>query len=528
MNQSTSNARVGADLKAVPWVAGMGVALLGTWMLYAAQPGLNWCLCTLAAAAGFVWSEQAGGKHLSAARGVPLALGCVLAGGTAVTANPILHLLILVSVGILAAVLTLYGAGLPPARLGLGSMITAPFRATAACLMACAAQLRALMGLARAERGLPLLRGAFLAVPIGLIFFLLLSTADPTMAQWRDAAWDALIALSFLPRLLFFAILAVAALGSFALAAQLASAAAPESQVRQARPATLRDVERLMVLSAVAGVFALFLVLQLAYLFGNPGGRAGSGVSYADAVHRGFGELTVAAALCLLLALALDHFALRGSRESQARALTLILIAQAGLLLVSAHVRIAAYEKAYGFTLERLYVHAYTIMTAIALLLLAWEVWTAIDARRLFRRLGLVAALAIAMFCYWNHAAWIARQNMERYRRTGMIDVNYLVTGLGDDALPELIHDLPALSAPLAQQAHDQLMALRQRRGVPRPARWYEWNLRRAAARDALASLAGDNARGSVSLRLCAAHSQAYWQLTAYCWPTAPPEPTTF
>jgi hypothetical protein len=119
-------------------------------------------------------------------------------------------------------------------------------------------------------------------------------------------------------------------------------------------------------------------------------------------------------------------------------------------------------------------------------------VWVSIDAGRLFRRLGLAAALAVATFAWWNHAAWIARQNVARYQHTGSIDIDYLVRALGEDALPEVIRALPALSAPLAQQARGQLEVVRTARMRNGRARWYEWNLRRAAAREALASLPRD------------------------------------
>ena len=212
-------------------------------------------------------------------------------------------------------------------------------------------------------------------------------------------------------------------------------------------------------------------------------------MSYAAAVHRGFGELTAAAALCLLLALALDHCALRGARETLVRGVTLILVAEAGLLLVSAHLRLVAYEEAYGYSLQRLYVRAHTVMTAISLALLAWEVCAGIDTGRLFRRLGLAAAIAVAVFSYWNHAAWVTAHDIGRYQRTGTVDIVYLTQELGDDAIPELIRSLPALRDPQAALARSRLEALKVAHAKEAEPHWYEWNLRRMTARRALAAL---------------------------------------
>jgi hypothetical protein len=89
----------------------------------------------------------------------------------------------------------------------------------------------------------------------------------------------------------------------------------------------------------------------------------------------------------------------------------------------------------------------------------------------------------------------VARQNIARYQRSGQLDVSYLVQGLGEDALPEVIRDLPVLAAPQAQMARALLEPLRATSAQARTPRWYEWNLRRAEARAALASLPNNAAR---------------------------------
>ena len=473
----------------IAWVAGLAVSAFGTWVLFAARPGLNAFLWTTLAAAGYGWSARAGGQPGSRPRTLLLVLGSVLAGGIAVTADPLLQLLVVPCVGMIAAILTLHSAGDRLSELGLPGLLAAPWKAVAAGLRSFAGQLRALMRRARAERSVPVLRGLLLALPVVTVFFLLLSAAEPTMAAWRDTVCDALIALSFLPRTVFFVVLAVATIGVLALGGQLPAAGAAAAGRPARHAATLHDVERLIVIGAIAALFAVFLVLQHAFLFGNPGGRSGSGVTYADAVHRGFWELTVAAGLCLLLTLALDQLARHGTRERAVRLATFILIAEAALLLASAWYRVAVYEAAYGYTFQRLYAQAHTLLIGLSLLLLAREVAVGIDARRLIRRMGLLAALALGVFCYWNHAAWIADANIARWRNTGNLDVQYLVYGLGDDALPEVIAQLPALSTPLADGVRIRLAGLQAQRAANAPAHWYEWNLRRAAADRALRAL---------------------------------------
>ncbi len=124
------------------------------------------------------------------------------------------------------------------------------------------------------------------------------------------------------------------------------------------------EMERLIVLGAVALLFAVFEGLQLSYLFGNAPALAGSGITFAEYARRGFAELTVVASLCALLILGLERGARSGSRERAIRGLALAVIALLWVLLVSAFRRLWLYEEAYGFTTARLYAQVYMVVVA--------------------------------------------------------------------------------------------------------------------------------------------------------------------
>src|SRR4029077_3369753 len=134
------------------------------------------------------------------------------------------------------------------------------------------------------------------AMPVTVLLALLLSQADPTFAAWRDALRDVWLDSELLRRGLFFCLVAASLLGMFGLALRPALPATPADA--PAARELFGAAERLIVLGSVAALFALFLVLQVSYLFGNPGARPGSGVSYADAVYRGFIELNIASTVC--------------------------------------------------------------------------------------------------------------------------------------------------------------------------------------------------------------------------------------
>jgi hypothetical protein len=481
------------------WGAALGTGTLVTGLVFDALPGLNWLLALLLVIAGLhiaggprLWSRL--GRHARLA----IAVALLLAGGTVITANGVLHFWSLLGIVSLCAIATLLTAGLPVDRLGPARMALAPFQVGLLVVREAGRRCgRDARGLIRDEHGFRVLRGAGLALPIVWVFFLLLGGADPTLAAWRDALAKAFEDLSIAPRTVFFVLVTVVLLGAYGVATSsprgtLATETVPSE--------LLADLERIIVLGAVAALFALFVVLQVTDLFGDPGARAGSGLTYAEALHRGFIELTAAVSLCATLIIAGDRLAIRGARESLVRALGLLLVAECFVLLGSATQRLLAYPAAYGYTTLRLYVAIYIVAAACALVLLAREVSTTLNLARLAPRVVGVAVLALCVPMYWNSAAWVARQNLERYARSGALDVQYLAYGLSADSIPTVVAALRTLPPDAAATIASRLRASDRRALVPdqAPPRWFEWNYRRAAARAALATsrVAGGDPRG--------------------------------
>ena len=471
------------------WPVALVLAAGQTWVDFAAQPGLNWLLSTVWTVMAFIALHRFAGKPLPWRVLLTASLACLLAGGAAVTANPFLDLLILLTVlTLLATSLLIAGSPGIATQLGLIRLAMSPAAAAWSLLLEAGRRLRDAAGYARAEKSLPTLRGIALALPITLAFALLLSNAEPVLAGWRQVVLIALRDLGFLNRGLVFAIFATVALGSLGIAL-----AAPAGRDRTPGPPSQRSVylgvtERVIVLGAVVGLFALFFGLQLSHFLGQEAATPGSGVTYAQAAHEGFGELTIAATLCATLLIALSRSTGFERFHATERRLSLALILLAQLTLLSAFHRITVYEQAYGYTELRLFVQAYAVGVLICLALLWLEIGRRPDFTRLVQRCALTAALALCALVYWNHAAWIARQNILRYERTGTLDLSYLVRGLGPDAVPELTASLTRLPPPLQTGLRDCLRTTYATHPAAdgRGHAWYEWSYRRAALRSAL------------------------------------------
>ncbi|MGI8510195.1 MAG: DUF4153 domain-containing protein [Gemmatimonadaceae bacterium] len=475
------------------WLPALIVSSIGTWILYGARPGINFLIWTGAAIVGLFYIIRRTDRRMGQLA-LPLGFAVLLAAGAAITADRLFHALIVLAVASLLG-LSVVLAAAPPGANEYGPLyiLTAPFsafgRTVAGTIRTCIATFGAL-GTARLH---PILRGALVAAPVAIIFALLFASADPVFARGRDAIAGAFSSWDFLPRLIFWSLLALFLLGAYAVVAMgndvsVRAVASAPARVQRHEART----ERLILLGTAAAVSWLFVLLQLAYRFGNPAAMIGSGVTFADYARRGFGELAIVATMAVGLIIGAEDLGRGADRGSVAdpslRATALILLAAVGGLLLSAVHRVGLYENAYGYTTARLYAQAYMGMVLIILLLVAKEVLGAFNTPRLARGIMGVALATLVALIYWNGDAWIARRSLDRFATTGRVDAKYLTAGLSPDAYPTLVDALPSLAEPTRTRVSDWLL----RWGSPELGggdAWYEWNSRRRDARAALAVL---------------------------------------
>ena len=379
----------------------------------------------------------------------------------------------------------------------------------------------------RLGRTAPVVRGLLLAVPVVVVFGALLASADAVFARLVSTV----LATSIDPteplrRTAFVLVAAWLVSGPLSIAAGLH--AMPEAAARSVRdpapsgtgtagpvaadgvagpgpgpkaaaqsvPAMLRaraSTEAVVVLAAVDLLFAVFVVLQIAYLFGAGDTLAATGQPYSTYARQGYFELVAVVGLAGGLLMVGNVLAER-SRAFVISALALLGLT--GLILVSAAVRLSLYLQAYGWTELRFYVGA-----SIAWLAVAGVLATALLLRDRMRWLvhGLaIAAIAITLgVSALGPQAFVATQNVARLLDPARVppdgypglDATYLLS-LDDDAVPVLVGALDALepgdrAAVLAALAarREALAAQSAEAGL------VSWNLARERARTALASL---------------------------------------
>ncbi|MBK5187687.1 MAG: DUF4173 domain-containing protein, partial [Gemmatimonadaceae bacterium] len=277
-------------------------------------------------------------------------------------------------------------------------------------------------------------------------------------------------------KMIFFALLLGVTLGAYG--------AVERGQIREHVPAsrcatTLGALERRVLMLALAAIMWMFVGSATVSLLRNPAATAGSGITYAEYVHRGFAELSFAATLVIGATL-LSRRSWIASDAWTRRLAVAAISGECGMITI-AFMRVVGYEQAYGFTVLRLYAQAYMIVLACVSVLLLIEIAAQAPSHRLAFHTANAALLVLAGCVFWNTDAWIVRHNVDRYAATGKIDLQYLEHDLSADATPELIASLPRLQ--LAEQASvtGWMCNVNHAKRI-RDSRWFAWNLRAAEA----------------------------------------------
>jgi hypothetical protein len=322
----------------------------------------------------------------------------------------------------------------------------------------------------------PVVRAILLTVPLVLVFGALLRQADPAFAS-----------LLRLPEIdLENVVSHVVVAGIFAwitsgwLRGALVAGAGTRRRPSDEFPLTLGVTEISASLGSLNALFALFVGVQLGWLFGGADVvRETTGLSVAEYARRGFFELVFVAALVFPVILgtratiAGDDAALRRHRR-----LALPLLALLGAIMLSAVLRMRLYVQYFGLTTDRLYALVGMLWLAFVFLCMAMTVlrgWT-----RPFAAMAVLSAFAtVFALNLVSPEALVARVDLSPSRTARPVDYKYLAS-LSGDAAPIVARAL-AGAAPSVENCRAALSM--RARWISYPQHWTQWNVAAARAR---------------------------------------------
>lgn len=333
------------------------------------------------------------------------------------------------------------------------------------------------------------LRVLLLTTPLVLVFIVLLSRADPVFASmFRLPEIDAERLVQHLVVMGAFAWWSAGWIRG-ALLGVTRRAALPERL-----PVRLGLTEVTASLGAVIILFAIFVALQLRWLFGGADVvLATTGLTVAEYARRGFFELVAVAALVLPLILVTRAVVEDPEVERRHRRLSMALIVLLAAIMASALLRMQLYVAHFGLTTDRLYATALMLWIGLVSVALARTVlrgWSRPFAAMTVLS-GFATLLALNMA---NPEGLVARVNLGRASTGRAIDYAYLAR-LSGDAVPAVARALSSAAPSLESCTAARSLRSRWPRDAQAP-----WNLGARRGRAAL----GLDLPATAEARLCA------------------------
>ncbi|MBT7070296.1 MAG: DUF4173 domain-containing protein [Anaerolineae bacterium] len=316
---------------------------------------------------------------------------------------------------------------------------------------------------AEKENGFPLrpvLRGILIALPIVILFSSLLASADLVFAQKlsdffenfsgeqiSETIWRSVLAL-----------LCAYLVGGAFLHAAFSSYDRKVAEVDgEKKKRLLGFIESSIVLGSVATLFLLFVIVQFQYFFGGTENIGVEGYTFSQYARRGFNELITVAFFSLVLILGLSSFSYRGTAKQQYvySGLSLFIVVQVLIILVSAYHRITLGIQWHGFSRLRLYPRVFLIWLGLLLLTVAFlEVF---KRQKFFALSAVIASLGFAVsLTLVNIDASIAKHNILRASQGRHFNVTHL-TSLSTDAVPVLADEF--MLSTLPESVHEGIGA---------------------------------------------------------------------
>ena len=325
-----------------------------------------------------------------------------------------------------------------------------------------------------------IIKGVFITLPVLIVFTMLLASADQVFNKYMTSIMTLNVSDEVIVRTIEIVIMTILFAGAFSVA--LTKPAVISSNDKTIPP-KISQLEALILFGSVELLFALFIILQIAYLFGGQNTIASQGFTYADYARRGFFELLVVACLSFGMTWLAERYLDRPEKGHSRRFkyLSSILVIETMLIIASSFKRLWLYEEAYGFTNLRLFSHLFVVMIAVLFAALLYKIIrNQSDGRFTFASL-LIATGFLALLNLINPDQLIAQQNLGRLSKTGKIDVQYL-NGLSDDAVPTLTNALPLSDKATSKQLAISLLSRLQTDVVSTHKQWQAYNLSRTAA----------------------------------------------
>ena len=284
----------------------------------------------------------------------------------------------------------------------------------------------------RNEKVRHILLGVLIAIPLLIVVFALLTSADMIFSSWTETALDAIFFSSnpYLACLLTIVIYAVA-YGIMAAASRIMASGKQAGQMQKKKAGNALTAITVTLLLTL--VYLLFCGIQLYFLFGGGNIRLPEGFTYAEYARQGFFQLLAVTFLNILILM----FCRKPAGKSVVlRVVLTVFSACTYIMIASAAMRMLLYVDAYSLSFLRILVLWFLGLNTLLVTGIILAIYRA--KFPLFRYFVAVTAICYIVLAYANVDYIIASYNTKSQEKLEKIDIDYLTT-LSSDAAPVLL-----------------------------------------------------------------------------------------
>lgn len=315
----------------------------------------------------------------------------------------------------------------------------------------------------------PVVGGIVLALPFLIVIGALFAGADPLFRKGINGLFDNANLAPTLFKLCRDAVALLFFLGGGWL--MLTRAIEGRRPSTTAHDASLDRTVAMTFLGLLNALFVVFLVFQAVAFFGGQAFVESQGLTYAEYARQGFFQLLAVAGIVFGVIWAM--YRQTELKQWGTRGLSLLLIAQTGVVIVSAINRLLLYISTYGLSVSRYW--ALVTIGIIAVVLAACFVGALAKVRyHVLAKYAFPGVLiVVSALLLVNVEGFVVRHNADRFLKgeTTMLDIDYMVRSLSTDSAPALV-DLARKTWPVEPDRgpyYNHYITYQSCDGTPRP-----------------------------------------------------------
>ena len=188
-----------------------------------------------------------------------------------------------------------------------------------------------------------------------------------------------------------------------------------------------------MMITVLNLVYLVFCFTQIKVLFTE------QNIKYSEFARKGFFQLMIVSLINIVMILKANNKNLKETekQEKYKKTMCIVMVIFTLIIIISAFARMTLYQQNYGYTRLRILVD-YTLITEIILLIptIIYIIKNKIDLIKTY------FVIIITMYClvnFINIDKIIMKNNFNRYKETGYIDLNYIMEMNNSDLIEQLL-----------------------------------------------------------------------------------------